>query len=205
MKFVGTLLVLVALVGCSDSPKPAPVAEAKKEAPKALEPLTGRQAYQQMYVSARSWAPDAQPLQLKSLQLQEVKAPAGKAGAWQCTFVSPGRGRAKVYTWSAEESTGNLHKGVFAGQEDSYSPNRQMLPYLTAAIKADSDEAYQEAMKKSKEFEKKLEGVPVNFTLEQTPRFPSLVWRVFWGESVSSSTYTVFVNATTGQFLERVR
>ena len=56
-----------------------------------------------------------------------------------------------------------------------------------------------------KEFEKKLEGVPVNFTLEQTPRFPSLVWRVFWGESVSSSTYTVFVNATTGQFLERVR
>ncbi|MBS1874406.1 MAG: hypothetical protein JSU00_14415 [Acidobacteria bacterium] len=205
MKFVGTLLVLIALVGCSDAPKSAPAAEEKKAAPKALEPLTGRQAYQQMYVSARAWAPDAQPLQLKSLQLQEVKAAPGKAGAWQCTFVSPGRGRAKVYTWSAEESTGNLHKGVFAGQEDSYSPNRQMLPYLTAAIKADSDEAYQEAMKKSKEFEKKLEGVPVNFTLEQTPRFPSLVWRVFWGESVSSSTYTVFVNATTGQFLERVR
>jgi len=209
MRFAATLLALVALVGCSEPPKAtsttSTTAEQKKEAPKTLEPLTGRQAYQQMYISARSWAPDAQPLQLKSLQLTEVKAPAGKAGAWQCTFVSPGRGRARSYTWSAIESSGNLHQGVFAGQEESYTASRQMLPFLTAAIKADSDEAYDESMKRSTEFAKRLEKAPVNFILEQTPRFPYVAWRVFWGESVSSSEYTVFINATTGQFLERVR
>ena len=79
MRFAWTLLALVALTGCSEAPKVA--TEEKKEPPKALEPLTGRQAYQQMYISARSWAPDCQPLQLKSIQLKEVKAPAGQAGA----------------------------------------------------------------------------------------------------------------------------
>ncbi len=203
MRFAWTLLALVALTGCSEAPKVA--TEEKKEPPKALEPLTGRQAYQQMYISARSWAPDCQPLQLKSIQLREVKAPAGQAGAWQCTFVSPGRGRAKSYSWSAIESEGNLHKGVFGGPEESYAPNRQMQPFLTAAIKVDSDEAYATAMKKSTEFAQKLEGKPVNFQLEQTPRFPDLAWRIFWGETVSASEYTVFVDASTGSFLERVR
>ena len=203
MRFAGTLLALAAFVSCSEAPKPA--TETKKEAPKALEPLTGRQAYQQMYIAARSWAPDCQPLQLASIHLERTKFPTGKAEGWQCVFVSLGRGRARSYTWATVETQGSLHKGVFAGQEESYSPNRQLAPFLTSAIKVDSGEAYDTAMTKSTEFAKKLEGKPVSFRLEQTPRFPDVAWRIFWGESVSSSEYTVFVDATTGQFLERIR
>src|SRR5579863_4766258 len=82
---------------CSDAPKTAQV----KEPPKPPEVLTGRQAFQRMYPQARGWAPDAQPLQIRSVNLTQVKADSGKAGAWQVTFVSLARGKAKPYTYSA--------------------------------------------------------------------------------------------------------
>src|SRR5438105_15874117 len=117
MRSLPAVLVLAVLAaGCgSDSSK------TEKKAEKPLEPLTGRQAFQQMYPQARGWAPDAQPLEIKSLQMEGVKAPPGKAGAWQVIFVSPGRSRAKTYTWSAVEAEGNLHQGVFAGPDESWS------------------------------------------------------------------------------------
>ena len=203
MKFAWTLVVALALASCSEAPKTA--TEEKKEAPKALEPLTGRQAFQQMYIAARQWAPDCQPLKMQNINLTEVKAPAGKSGAWQCVFVSQGRARAKTYSWSAIEAEGNLHKGVFAGQEESYSASHQEQPFLIAAIKTDSDEAYKEAAEKAAEYLKKSPNKPVNYALELTPRFPDLAWRIFWGESVSTSEYTVFIDASTGKYLERIR
>ena len=78
-------------------------------------PLTGRQAFQRAYPQARSWAPDAEPLQIRSINLPQVKAEPGKAGAWQVIFVSPSRGKSKTYTYSAVEEEGNLHEGVFGG------------------------------------------------------------------------------------------
>lgn len=186
------------LIGCSDAPK----AVQKKE-PEKIEPLTGRQAFYKMYPTARTWAADSLPIELKSLQLEAVKAEPGKAGAWQATFVSPGRAKSKVFTYSSIEAEGNLHKGVFAGQEDSYMASRQRQPFLIAGFKTDSDEAYKESEKKSEEYMKKNPGKPVNFLLEQTPRFPDLAWRVIWGESTGTSDYSVFIDATTGQFLER--
>lgn len=203
MKMFWLVLAASLLVGCSDTPTKT-ASEEKKAESKALDPITGRQAYQQMYPAARSWAPDSQPLQLKSIRLSGVKDGKGKSGAWLCLFVSPSRARVKTYTWSAIEAEGNLHKGVFAGQEDSYSPSRQMQPYLTAAIKTDSDEAYETAVGKSADYLKKNPDKPVNFVLEQTPRHPDLAWRIFWGESVGTSDYSIYVDATTGQFLERV-
>jgi hypothetical protein len=188
---------VLALAGCSEPPK------AEKKAPKNLEPLTGRQAFQQMYPQARGWAPDAQPLEIKSVPLEGVKAAPGKAGAWQVIFVSPGHSRAKTYTWSAIEAEGNLHQGVFAGPDESWSAHGQQQPFLVQAIKTDSDEAYDIAAKKSAEYLKKNPGKPVNFVAEYTSRFPNLVWRVLWGESANSAEYSVFVDASTGQFLER--
>jgi len=41
----------------------------------------------------------------------------------------------------------------------------------------------------------------VTFLCEYTPRFPDPVWRVLWGNSVSSAQWSVFVDASTGQFL----
>src|SRR5580693_3760056 len=97
--------LLLSLTGCStDAPAPEKKAEVKPP-----EPVTGRQALQQMYISARGWAADIQPLNVTSILVPEVKAVPGKAGAWQALFVSASQNRAKSYTYSVVESEGNLH------------------------------------------------------------------------------------------------
>jgi len=100
------------LSGCS-SETPAP-AEKKAEAKPAV-PFTGRQALQQMYIAARGWAADIQPVQLVSILLPELKADSGKAAAWQVTFVSASLGKARSYTYSSIESRATFTRECFAG------------------------------------------------------------------------------------------
>lgn len=198
-------LLFLPLTGCFDSP--SKLAE-KKAAETPDPPLTGRQAFQRMFPQARAWAIDAQPLQLQSYNLPAVKSAAGKAGAWQATFISLSRHRSRTYSWSAVEAEGNLHKGVFAGPEQSYSgPTGQESPFEIAAIRVDSDAAWEAAAKHKDTivFLKKFPHTPVLYILEKTRRFPDLAWRVLFGESVSTSEYSVFIDATTGQYLERTR
>jgi hypothetical protein len=52
---------------------------------------------------------------------------------------------------------------------------------------------------------KKNPDKPMFYLLEQTPRYPDLAWRIVWGDSVSSSNYSVYVDATTGEYLETMR
>lgn len=184
------------LVSCSDTTVKEPA-----KAPEQPEPITGRHAFQQIYPLVRGWAVDAEPVVLQSINLQQVKASAGKSGAWEVVFYSATLGKAKMFTWSAIEAGGNLHQGVFAGQEESLGSRK---PFLIAAIQKDSDQAYQAAVEKSADYVKKNPHKPMIYILEMTNRFPQLVWRVVWGESVGTSDYSVFVDAATGQFLERV-
>jgi len=195
------LLPLVFLLSaCSEAPKPAETTKAPEKPP---EPLTGRQAFQMMYPQARGWAPDAQPLELRSINLSQVKPEKGKAGGWQAIFVSPSLGKSRAYTYSAVEAEGNLHQGVFAGIAEDYAPGRgATAPFLPAALKIDSDEAYDTAAAKSRDYIKKNPNKVISYLLEQNKRFPDPTWRVIWGESVSSSDYSVFVDATTGMLLE---
>lgn len=193
---VALLGVLLGLAACSDT-TPTKTKEPEKPSP----PITGRQAFQQMYPMARAWATDAQPVHVESINLPQVKSADGKAGAWETIFYSPSRGRQRMYTWSAVEAEGNLHKGVFAGIEEDARP---MKTFEIAALKTDSDEAYQTAVAKSAEYLKKNPDKPVFFVLEMTNRFPDLVWRVVWGTSIGSSDYSVFVDATSGKFLEKI-
>jgi len=189
---------LILSIACSEAPKEA----AKKEPPKPPEPVTGQKAFHQMYIMARQWAPDIQGLQCMSINLPEVKSVDGKYGAWQCSFVSPSRSKLKTFTYSVIEAGGNLHKGVFALQEESFSGTRgQAKPWNTQALRIDSDEAYQTAVKKSADYIKKNPTMPVSFLLETTPRFPNTVWRVIWGESVNTSNYSIFVDASTGEYV----
>ena len=198
---LGSLAPLIFfLAGCSDTPKTA--TETKPAKPP--EALTGRQAFQRMYPQARAWAPDAQPLQIRSVNLAQVKAEPGKAGAWQVTFVSQSRGKTKPFTYSAVEEEGNLHEGVFGGAEDDYSPRGPDMPFEVAAIRVDSDEAYKTAADKSADYIKKNPGKPVAFLMELTKRFPDVTWRVIWGDSVGTSDYSVYVDGTTGQYLEKM-
>jgi hypothetical protein len=182
------------LCACSDAPK--------TETAKPPEALTGRQAFQRMYPQARGWAQDAQLLQIRSINLAQVKSENGKAGAWQAILVSAMRGKARTYTYSAVEAEGNLHEGVFGAIEEDYAARGPAVPFETLALKVDTDQAYETAAKKSQEYIKKNPSKPVVFLLEQTKQFPDATWRVIWGDSVSTSDYSIFVDATTGVYLE---
>jgi hypothetical protein len=201
------LAALFFLGACSD--EPAKKVETKKEPAAPAAPVSGETAFFQMFAAARGWAPDVQILQVRSIQLPGVAREPGKAAAWEAHFVSSGRGRARSYTYSVIEAEGNLHKGVFAGLEEGWSgPRGATKPFIVQAVKVDTTDAYETAIKKGKgaaEFLKKYGDGPVNYVLEQTSRFPSVTWRVLWGESVSTSSYSVFIDASAGQYLETIR
>ena len=190
------LSILMLLSACSDAPK----TEKAKEAEKAPEPLTGRQ---KMYPQARAWVIDASPLRLRSVRLS-TKPQKGKADAWEAVFISQSLAKSKTFTYSIVEAEGNLHQGVFAGLEEGYSgPQGGAFPFPVEAIKTDSDQAYDVAAEKSADYIKKNPDKPITYLMEQTRRFPDLTWRVIWGESVSTSDYSVFVDASTGKYLEK--
>ena len=198
-----TTAILCLLAGCADSPPPA---AAVKKAAAPPEPIKGRTALYQMYNAARSWAPDVQVLELHSIHMPEVKSERGKAAAWQATFISQQLGRARAYTYSVIEAEGNLHKGVFAGLDEGWSgPRGTQKPFLIAAVKTDSDEVLETALKKAVEYEKKFPNKEISFLLEQTNRFPDPVWRVVWGTSVGTSDFSIFVDATTGVYQQTMR
>jgi hypothetical protein len=203
LTITGCCASLILLAACSDTARKSSEKSAEK---KPAEPVTGRYALYQMYPNARGWAADIQVLRLNSIHLPEVKAEPGKAAAWQVTFVSPGTSRARSYTYSVIEAQGNLYKGVFAGLEEGWSgPRGQLKPFLLAAVKKDSDEAYQTALKKGAAYDAKNPGKTISFLLELTSRFPDPAWRVIWGESAGTSNFSIFVDASTGEYLQTMR
>ena len=113
--------------------------------------------------------------------------------------------KSRAYTYSAVEAEGNLHQGVFAGIAEDYAVGRgSSTPFLPAALKIDSDQAYDTAAEKSQDYIKKNPDKVISYLLEQNKKFPDPAWRVIWGESVSSSDYSVFIDATTGMLLEKM-
>jgi hypothetical protein len=204
MKALALCCISAALLcfwGCSPE---TPSAE-KQAAEKPLPPLTGRQALQQMYIAARAWSADIQPIRLNSILLPELKAEPGKAAAWQATFVSSTLGKARSYTYSSIESAGNLHKGVFSDIPGNWSgPSLDSKPFLMASVRVDSTDAYRTALKKAAAYARENPGKPINFLLEASPRFPDTAWRVIWGQSVGTSNFSIFVDASTGQYLQTI-
>ena len=191
---LGCALLLI-LTGCSESSQPE-----KKEPPKPAEPVTGLTALFRMYQVARSWSSDIQVLKMNSIHLLEVPSVPGQAGAWEVTFTSASKGRARTYTDSAIESPGNLHQGVFAGPEQDLSAQAQ--PFLIAAVKVDTDAAYKTALGKAGEYDKKNPHLTISMLLERNKQYPNPAWRIIWGESVGTAGLSVFIDASTGEFLE---
>src|ERR1035437_1490721 len=188
--------LLSMLTGCSDQPQTAE----KKEPPKPAEPVTGQTALYRMYQVVRSWAPDAPGLKMNSIHLLEVPSVPGEAGAWEATFTSASKGRARTYTYSVIESPGNLHQGVFGGQQEDLDARAQ--PFLIAAVKVDTDAAYKTALGKAGDYEKKNPRMTISMLLERNKRYPNPAWRIIWGESAGTSGLSVFIDASTGEFLE---
>ena len=186
---------------CSDAPKE----EAKKEEPaKPPAPITGRQGFQSTYASARAWAQDAVPIQVRSMNLDSVKSEPGKAPLWEVTYVSAARSKMRIFTWSAVEE-GNLHKGVFGAIEDSWAgPTGQDRPFDSITIQADTPEALETAIKESGEYLKKPGNKPpISYLLHSTPRYPEPTWVVLWGTSVGTAKHTVTVGASSGKILAK--
>lgn len=189
------------LSGCSET-STTPVA--KKE-PEKVEPITGQTALYRMYQAARTWANDAQVLKAGSMHISDAPdgPPAsGAAPAWTATFTSQTKSEARTYTYSVVESQGNLHKGSFAGPTEGWSGHG--LPFLIAAVKVDTDAAFKTAMEKAAEYDKKNPGKPITYILEKTAKHPDPAWRVIWGESPSTSNFSVLVDASTGAYLETI-
>jgi hypothetical protein len=201
-KRYGSLLsacaLLCVLSACSDTTTPA-----KKEPEKPPEPVSGLSAVYKMYQVARTWAPDAQVLSMISQHMEGIPEAPGKAGAWEANFTSAALSRVRVYNLSIVEQLPSIHKGVFAGPESGFSGSKgESKPFLIAAVKTDTDAALETARAHAAEYEKKNPDKKITFLLEKIDRYPDVVWRVIWGESVGQSNFSVFIDASTGGYLE---
>jgi hypothetical protein len=197
MKIWFLSLAAVLLSSCSSD---APVAKAPVKPPEAE---TGRQGFYKTFPQAHTWAVDAQPMRVRSIEMKELQADGGKAAAWEVSYASEAKGRSRVYTWSAVEAEG-VHQGVFASQEEAWRPGGADKPFPIQALKIDTPEALQTAIEHSVTYFKNLGSKPhPKFVLEYTARYPNPSWRVYWGESVSTAEWSVFVDSATGAYQGR--
>jgi hypothetical protein len=197
MKILFPLAAILLLSACSDAP---PVKKAPEKPP---APLTGREGFYKTYPAAHTWSTDALPMRVRSIDLNELKAEGGRAAAWEVTYTSETKGRSKVYTWSAVEAEG-IHQGVFGNQDDAWRPGGPEKSFPIQALKVDTPDVLQTAIEHSVTYFKNLGTKPhPKFVLEYTSRYPNPSWRVYWGDSVSTAEWSVFVDAATGAYQGR--
>lgn len=198
------ILLLSSIVGvlsigsaCSGSPS-----SGSKKAETPVQPVTGQTALYRMYQVARSWAPDLEVLQLTTLHPEGVPEVPGKSGAWQATFVSQSKNAARNYTYSVVDIEPTLHQGVFASQPESWSGSGDTKPFVIAAVKTDTDAAYQKALKTAGPAAKREKAPTISFLLQKLNKFTNPTWRVIWGESLGTADLSAYVDASTGEYLE---
>ncbi|MDX2154795.1 MAG: hypothetical protein SFV54_28895 [Bryobacteraceae bacterium] len=200
---VPVVIVLGLLTSCA--PEPTAKKEAVKKAePEKAEPVGALKAFYQVYPMARQWSSDVEVLTMTEIRLASVKAEPGLAPAWKVTFVSPSKQRQRDFIYSTVKEEG-LEKGNQMGRDDSYSQRGQQRTFRTQALKIDSTAAYKTALDKSAEYVKKNPDKPVTFLLENTTQLQNPAWRVIWGDSVTTSNYSIYVDATTGEYVKTMR
>ncbi len=189
---------LLILGACTEEPKPA----AKKEV-KPAEPVTALAGVYEMYKQARGWAPDCVLEQVASLDVKDVKGQQeGKMAAWEATFVSPKLRQSRHFTYSVIEVPGSsLPMGVFGGSPDTWSPVGHSQGFQIQYVKTDSPAAYATAMTKAKDYAAKHPDLPVKFLLEWQRRHLNPTWRVYWCESVSTSNFSIYVDAMYNKYV----
>jgi hypothetical protein len=198
-KLLMAMFALAFMAGCSSEPsKPA-----EKPQPKAAEFVTGRTAFQKLYVAAHGWARDAQPYRLESQVSSDANGKEGKSAVWRGAFASPAGHGAKPYIWSGTDVSDAPQRGVNPGTEDSYSPNNASTHIFDVGfLKVDSDAAFETAQKHGgdKILEKSAD-TPVLYILEWSGPENALLWHVIYGTNRDTAVLRVAVNATTGEFV----
>lgn len=182
-------------MGCDDT-KPAPPAQ-----PKTSQFETGRFALQKMIPAARSWSPDANPIQLTSSTNSESIGHDGKSGFWRAVFASPARGKSEPFSWSGLVDP-DVPRGVNHGVEDTYSAaNRSMMTWDLNYLKVDTDQAFETAQQHGgKTLLEKESKLPVTYLLDFDAMSHQLRWHVIYG---TPAKLTVFVDASSGNFLRK--
>jgi hypothetical protein len=187
------LILSGASAGCSSEPKhKAPV--------KPAEPVTGLHALYQCYQHARQWSTDLKVVRLTSINLAEVKSQPGKVAGWQAVFASEALGQKRAYTFSVFDASISMRKGVFPEPPTALGSDDHS--FVIAALQKDTDVAIEVAMKHGEAYAKKNPNMPISYTLELGRKILDPMWRVIWGESANTSSYSILVDASTGQYVE---
>jgi hypothetical protein len=197
-KLLMAMLALAMMTGCTSQPStPAP---AEKPQPKPAEFVTGRAAFQKLYIAARGWARDAQPFRIESMITDDSKGKEGKSAVWRASFASPQQRGVKAYTWSGEVSS---DRGINPGTEDTYSPsNTSTQIFDVAFLKVDSDKALEVAQKHGGDkLLAKTPDTPVLYVLDWSAATSELIWHVIYGVSRDDYKLRVAVNASSGDFI----
>ena len=192
------MLALLMMTGCTSGPStPAPV---EKPQPKPAEFVTGRSAFQKLYIAARGWARDAQPYRIESMITDDSKGKDGKSAVWRASFASPLQHGVKAYTWSGEVSS---DRGINPGTEDTYSPtNTSTQIFDVAFLKVDSDKALETAQKHGGDkLVAKDPDTPILYVLDWSSATNELIWHVIYGVSRDDYKLRVAVNASSGDFI----
>ncbi len=197
-------IAVLLLASCSSS-KPTESQPTSKPAPRQAEYETGREAFQKMYLTAHSWASDAQPFRLQSQYSAGAPVNEGKAGLWRASFASPGKRMMKMFMWSGLVGENAPEPGITFSAEDTWNPaNISTRIFNLGFLKIDSDKAYQVAEKNGgSKITKKDPQQPVYFVLDWDGAKNELLWHVVYGEDEDHAKLRVAVNASTGEF-ERV-
>ncbi len=196
-----TLLAILAMLTACDSNTAKPP-ETKPEV-KAPELLTGRAAFQKVFIAARNYATDVKPFRIESTPSADGNGHDGKSAIWRASFASAMQHGVKPFIWSGSNAPDAPSRGVSPGNEDSYNPNNASTQIFDVAfLKVDSDQAFAEAQKHGgdKVLEKDA-STPVIYICDWNHNTNELVWHVIYGESRDAAKLTVAINASTGAFI----
>jgi hypothetical protein len=200
-KLLMAMLALLLLAGCS--PEPTQPAKTEKPQPKPPEFVTGRTAFQKLYIAAHGWARDAQPYRLESMVTADSKGREGKAAVWRASFGSALQRGVKPYIWSGEDSQDAPSRGINPGTEDNYNPtNSSTHIFDVAFLKLDSDKALEVAQKHGGDkLLAKEPDTPILYMVDWSNPTSELIWHVIYGTNPYEAKLKVAVNASTGDFL----
>jgi hypothetical protein len=190
-RLVLIVLSLAVGVGCTSEPNQP------EQKPQPPESLSGRSAFQKLYVSAHGWASDANPYQLQSQVFGNSNGTDGKAAIWRAAFASAAQHSSRPYVWSGVDSPDAPSRGVTPGVQDNYVPGNA---FDVNFLKIDSDKAYEVAQKHGGD---KLAGTPVTYLLDWAAGENKLVWHVIYGPSRNDAKLVADVDASTGDFMRK--
>ena len=133
---------------------------------------------------------------------KDSKGHDGKSAVWQAWFASATVRLSKPYVWCGTNAS-DVERGISWGGEDSYSPtNTSTRAFDAAFLKADSDVAFQVALKHGGA--KLLEtdpDQPVMYLLEWDAQVNAPTWHVIFGDSRTTYKLSVLVNGSSGEYV----